>query len=144
MGRILGSNIRNVFSVLDPVSGREIDLYYRMPTGSERIAYESAKFGLDQKGALVSHATEARQEYGLLILEGFKKGGFHLPCGVADSPTPQGDSLKDISSDPADPDYIADWKDKIKEFAIDLVEVLAHRIFDGPPVIMNQEDQRKN
>ena len=136
MGRILGSNIRNIFSVLDPVSGKEIDLYYRMPTGSERIAYESAKFGIDQKGALVSHATEARQEYGLLIIEGFKKGGFQLPL--------EDGSLQDISSDPTDPDYIADWKDKIKEFAIDLVEVLAHRIFDGPPVIMNQEDQRKN
>ena len=136
MGRILGNNIRNVFSVLDPVSGREIDLYYRMPTGSERIAYESAKFGLDQKGALVSKTTEARQEYGVLILEGFKKGGFHLPQ--------EDGSVKDISSDPADPDYIAEWKEKIKEFAIDLVEVLAHRIFDAPPVIMNQEDQRKN
>lgn len=138
MGRILGSNIRNVFSVLDPVSGREIDLYYRMPSSSERIAYESAKFDLDQKSALVSRAPEARQEYGLLILEGFKKGGFHLPQ--------EDGSVKDISSDPADPDYIADWKDKIKEFAIDIIEVLAHRIFDGPPVFMNQEslDQRKN
>jgi len=139
MGRILGPNIRNVFSVLDPVSGKEIDLYYRMPTTSERVAYESGKWGMDEKGALVNRAIEARREYGLLILEGFKKGSFHL--------SQKDGSLKDFSSDPADPDYIADWKDKIKEFAIDLIEVLAHRIFDAPPVIMNQEnqeDERKN
>jgi len=138
MGRILGSNIRNVFSVLDSVSGREIDLYYRMPLASERVAYESAKFTIDKSGELTSTLTEARQEYGLLILEGFKKGGFHLPQ--------EDGSLKDFSSNPEDPDYLPGWKERIKEFAIDLVEVLAHRILDGPVIIANQEiqDKRKN
>ena len=136
MGRILGSNIRNVLSILDTVSGKEIDLYYRMPTTSERIAYESAKFAVDKDGTIKNRAIDACQEHGLLILEGFKKGSFHLQLDDG--------SLKDISSDLLDPDYLPDWKERIKEQAADLAMVLGKRIFDSPLYIVNQESQRKN
>ncbi len=137
MGRILGSNVRNTFSVLDQVSGKEIDLYYRLPSTSERVAYESAKFSVET-GAVKNRAIEARQEYGFLILEGFKKGSFQICL--------EDGSFKDISSDPGDPDYVSDWKEKIKQFASDLIEVLAHRIFEGHPAFSTQgnRDERKN
>ena len=136
MGRILGPNVRNVLSIFDPVSGKKLGLYYRLPTSSERIAYESAQFSFENGMAKKNRTAEARQEYGLMILEGFTKGSFHF--------SQEDGSLKDYSSDPADPDYIPEWKEKIKDQAIDLVEILAHRIFEGYLVISDQEDERKN
>ena len=136
MGRILGPNVRNLFNIFDPLSGKRLGLYYRLPISSERVAYESAQYSFENGMAKKNRIAEARQESGLMILEGFIKGSFHL--------LQEDGSLKDFSSDPADPDYIPEWKEKIKEYALDLIEILAYRVFEGYLVISDQVDERKN
>jgi len=108
---------KNELVVHDAISGTDIVLYYRLPTTSERIAYQRALIRKTGK-KVVLRAGEARQEFGLKILTGIREGDF-------------GYDGKTISSDPKSERYRDDWKQLVGETAGDLVEVLALTVFEG-------------
>lgn len=124
------SGSQNELRLKDNLSGGEVVLYYRLPTTKERLAYSNK--AMHRTGAkIVFRTSEARQEFGLAILTGFREGDFvHEVDGVAAPLTT------------ADPD----WKNKIMAGAGDMVELLAMHVFDAPAAIMPaaDEDAEKN
>src|SRR4030043_513809 len=115
MGRIIGENVKNQLSLKDPFSGDPIILYYRIPTSEERIAYESAKYRRE-KGRFEFCLSEARLKFGEKIIEGFEEGSFlHKIEGAGNHP---------FSSDPESPVYITSWKDLLRKYAPDVLEIL--------------------
>lgn len=126
MGRKIGANVRNTLTIQDPVSGTAIKFYYRTPTSEERVGYQNALF--KREGEKVDFKiTEARQEFGLKILEGFEEGAFENGDGP-------------FSSDPKAPNFNPDWKDLVKTFASDLIETLAAHVFEGARVSSAQTE----
>jgi hypothetical protein len=130
MGRIIGEGVKNQLILRDQFSGEPIILYYRIPTSEERIAYESAKYRRD-KDKVEIKLTEARQIWGEKILEGFKDGSFKFKLAG---------EIKEISSDSDSPNYEAGWKDLLKKYAADTLEILAEHAFDGVRAISTQEE----
>src|SRR3990170_7089011 len=106
MGRKIGENGRNELKILDPISGSGFFLYYRIPTAEDRVAYTSAMF--DRTGTDVKiRPTEARQEWGLNILEGFSDDAFEKKISDVWAP---------FSWDPQSPNYDPQWKELVKKY----------------------------
>jgi hypothetical protein len=122
MGRIIGEGVINEFNLRDPISGDVLTLYFRFPTTEERQAYMSAMFERDEN-KIRFKISEARQEFGLKILTGIKKGSFIL--------VENGRPEKQISSDPKDPDYLKNWRELVAKQGIDVVEEMAAHVFEG-------------
>ena len=125
MGRIIGEGVINEFNVRDPISGDTLTLYFRFPTTEERQGYMSAMFERDEN-KIRFRISEARQEFGLKILSGIKKGSFSL--------IENGAPMREISSDSSDPDYLENWKELVAKQGIDIVEEMAAYIFEGHKV----------
>ena len=129
MGRIIGENIKNKLIIKDQFSGDPLTLYYRPPTTAERIAYKSAMWKREGN-KVISRVTEARQEYGALIIEGFEEGDFRHKVG---------DELKIFSSNSESPNYFPAWKGLLKQYASDVLEALAEHAFEGVLAIPSQD-----
>lgn len=123
--RDLKPNDKNKLVINDARSGTAIELYYRNPTTSEEVAYQSRLFKKQGKKMLVN-AYETRLTYGLKILTGFREGDF----GIEGKP---------ISSDPVSMNYREDWKELLKDNAADLVTSFAFAIFEGARIDAGME-----
>jgi len=130
MPRRLGENIKNELKSLDPVSGSIIIYTYRIPSTEERVAYSRAMIEL-KDGEIILRPVEARQEFGLKIIEGFDEGAFEKKIG---------DKWMSFSSDPASPNYDPDWKQLLLKYAPDQVEAIASHVFDGSKMIAVQRE----
>lgn len=120
--RLLGKSVENEMVISDAISGTEITVYYRTPTMQERTAWLASLF--DREGTEVKDkSVETNIHWGREIMTGFANGCFGIPDGDND--------VKPISSDPDSPDYRADWKDLLVEFAPEFVEFFARRVFEG-------------
>lgn len=118
--RDLEQSNKNILTIKDAISGTDIELYYRLPSTSERVAYQSRL--ISHKGGKIQvHTLEARLEYGLKILTGFREGDF----GVKGRP---------ISSDPQNQNYHENWKELIRAMAADIVNAFAFVVFEGAAV----------
>lgn len=118
--RTLGSD-KNLMILKDNLSNSDLGLYYRMPTTQERVKYANdciVRDGQDIK----NNTTATRQKMGLQILVGIRDNDFAV---VKD-----GKEVA-LSSDPTNPDYLADWKKEIENTGIELVEMLAAIVFDA-------------
>ena len=118
--RDLKQSDRNVLRISDAISGSEIELYYRMPTTSEQVAYQS-KLVKRQGKKVVIHAFDTRLEYGLKILTGFREGDF-------------GFDGKPVASDNQSPNFREDWKELLTQSAPDIINAFAMTIFEGARV----------
>ena len=113
----------------DKISDSRITLHYRMPTTSERIAYNNSL--VTRKGIKVkSNVGETRQKFGLLILTGFEKGAF---CDAAGNV---------IASEASEPGYDAAWRELVRQYAPDLVDALAVHAFETS--VMRDDDDPEN
>jgi hypothetical protein len=112
MPRILTSTEDNELKIDDRISGTDIVLYYRMPTPKERVDYQNALFR-KVNGKVVSKHAETRVKNGLMIMTGFRAGDFLISDRIP------------LTTD------MTDWKDRIKERATDLVELLAMHVFEN-------------
>ncbi|MBT9169275.1 MAG: hypothetical protein DDT19_02631 [Syntrophomonadaceae bacterium] len=115
--RDLNKSDKNKIVVHDAVSGSELELYYRTPTTSEMVQYQSKLFRRAGKKILIN-AFETRLEMGLQILTGFRDGDF----GIDGKP---------ISCNPNSENYREDWKELLKETAADVVTAVAFTVFEG-------------
>lgn len=95
-----------------------ITLFYRLPTTEDRIGYANAQI-IRQGNTVKNNMGEARLQYGLKILAGFKAGDFET------------DDNRPMASDPASPHYYPAWKSKIRQYASDIVSLLAIHVFDA-------------
>lgn len=103
----------------DKISGGTITFPYRMPATEERAGYENELWTKDEKTGEVKDCVRAtRRKYGLKILTGITEGDFEDAAG------------NPISSDPASEHYREDWADQVKEFASDLLELLAIHVYE--------------
>lgn len=130
MPRIIGIE-RNEVIFEDPISGDKLGLYYRMPTTKEREGF--VNMAVRRKGNKVTlHHAEARMAYGMKILIGIREKDFlRMVDGKAML----------MSSDPASPDYVADWAKEIETGCADLVMALAGHVFDGSPRLASQDEE---
>lgn len=129
MPRVL-SGEDNVLLINDNISGSEIQFTYRMPTTSERTAYNN-KAWKRQGVKLKNDTTKARLEFGQRLLKGIRDGDFAIVVDGKQVP---------LSSTIGSPGYREDWKTKVVEFAPDLVEVLASRVFDASAEVLTPDD----
>ena len=111
---------------LDRISNSKITLYYRMPTTEERIGYSNAQI-IRKDGKVKNNTGEARIKYGLLVMTGFKDGDFVT------------DDNKPLSSDPHSSFYNPAWKTIVKQYASDIVSLLAVHVFDASVMPQNQD-----
>lgn len=118
--RDLKQSDHNILTIKDAIGGGDIELHYRMPLTSERVAY-LGRLVKRKNGKIQINAMEARIEFGLKILTGFREGDF-------------GFDGKPISSDPGSKNYCADWKDLIRVTAADILNTFAFTIFEGASV----------
>lgn len=123
MPRDLKQTDRNELTVQDAISACKLTLYYRQPTTTERIAFNSACW-LRIKKKMYNRTVEARAAFGELVLTGIGEGDF--ACGTDDS----GKVLL-ISSDPKSSDYRPDWKEQVVATAGDLLILLGMTVFEG-------------
>lgn len=110
---------RNVLTLMDKLSGGELEFYHRLPTNDERVAYDNAM--TKRKGAkvVVSRDYQITQaKYGARLLTGFKKGDFAVDG-------------KAISSDQADPDFYPQWKNLLFRKRPDLLAHVARTIMSS-------------
>jgi len=136
MGILIGEGIKNSLHIRDPISNQTLTLYFRIPTPEERAGYAIAQFERTGKEVKL-RTTEARQEYGLKILEGFLEGTFEKTDG-------DGRRVPAFSSDQASPVYVANWKELALKHGAHLIEFLAVYVFDGTRAVSEQEFSEKN
>ena len=129
MGRLLGEGVKNVLNISDPVSGDSIKLYYRIPTTDEKAKYLISIWDRNKK-TVSENLTSARVQWGSQILEGFKEGSFQERING---------EIKDISSDPGHPGFKEGWKEWIKSFAPDILELLCIHAFERSETGSGQE-----
>ena len=115
--RELKRSDNNKLTIGDTRSGSEIILFYRNPTTDEEVAYRKEIYINDGK-KVVYEPWGARLKFGQVIITGFREGDF----GIDGKP---------IASDPASPNYYADWKQLITDTASDLLMALSTAVFEG-------------
>lgn len=129
MGRTLSDDTCEM-TFLDRISGDELTIYYRLPTSQERTDYTNAM--VTRTGNKVENTLgQARKTYGLLIMTGFKDGCFDKGKG------------KPLSSDPESPYYDPAWKAYVRKYALDVVELLAHNVFEASLVAAEKPETGK-
>ncbi len=93
------------------------DFFYRRPTTEEIIAYNSRLFQ-KRNGKVINNVVPTRIEMGLKVLTGVQDGVFTL-------------NGQPISSDPASPDFYADWKNLLKGALSGTIANFAFRVFEA-------------
>ena len=110
---------RNVMEIHCKLAGKTFELYYRMPTNAERMAYDNAM--TKRKGAQIKIAKDwqiIQAKVGRALVTGFRRGDFAV-------------SGKVIASEQSDPDYYADWKNLLFQKRPDLLTHLCRAIFSA-------------
>jgi hypothetical protein len=133
MARVLGAK-RNKLTLIDNLGGGKINLYYRNPAPEEIAAFTNESLQR-QDDEIVVRRGEARQKWGLVILEGFDDGDFVMADEESGKRVP-------ISSDPESELYVENWKDFVVDGGADLIELLAIRVFEMPSSIAKAEEKK--
>lgn len=121
--RELKQSDKNILRIQDALSGSDLELYYRMPTTSELVSYQSKL--MQRKGKkVIIHAFDTRLEFGLKILTGFRDGDF-------------GFDGKPISSEKENANYREDWKELVKQSAPGIINAFSMTVFEGARVEQN-------
>lgn len=116
MARMLNDKPCEV-TFFDRISDSKITLSYRLPTTEERVKYANSL--IRRRGNKIENTTgDARLKYGAVILLGISDGSFETEKGP-------------LSSDPQSPQYDPDWKNAVKKYAADVIEMLAVHVFEA-------------
>jgi hypothetical protein len=108
----------NEITIYHVASGSKIKFFYTNPDTDVHIQYKSAILHASAKGKSIEDVQKIQIEFGLKLIKGIRKGDFIL-------------NKKQISSDPADPDYLADWKEVIKRVAGNIIIKFVEQILDS-------------
>ncbi len=130
MPRLLG-NKDNTINLQDNISGSELEIYYRNPTTRERQGYQNAAYPR-KRNKIKNCQIEARLNYGLRIITGFRVGDFVIEMDGEE---------KVISSRVGDVGYCEDWKDLLERYASDVVMIVAAQVFDAPTTVVDSDEE---
>jgi len=112
---------------LDRISDSKITLFYRLPTTEERVGFANAL--VTRRGNKIDTSMgQARLKYAALILLGFKDGSFSTDKGP-------------LSSDEKSPHYDPAWKTFIRQYAQDVLQMLAIHVFEASVVTSEPDDE---
>ncbi len=103
------------------------DFFYRRPTTEEIVAYNSRLFQ-KRNGKVINNVVPTRIEMGLKVLTGVQDGVFTL-------------NGQPISSDPASPDFYADWKNILKSALSGTIANFAFRVFEAVSEAQIDQDE---
>lgn len=130
MPRLLGAS-QNELTILDHLSGSELKIAYRMPTEKERADY--ANGAVQRRGNKIRVTVgQARQKFGRKILAGIRDGDFAF--------MENGEAFP-LSSNRDSPHYREGWRDLVAQYAPDVLELLALRVFDAPVEAVDGQDE---
>ncbi len=137
--RILGEKVIHEIAFSDPVSGSELSFFYRIPTTDERKTYLASQF--KRVGdVLEDHSYDTRVKYAKKILTGIGEGQFGFEVEAEEEE--DGSKVIQISSNPNNEHYRADWKELIEKYLPDMLWFLSFRIFEGASVTNNKVTER--
>ena len=119
MPRDLTRHNDNKLTLLDSISGTEIEFTYSTPGTVERVAYQAARFRREGT-RMINCSRKAAINAAAGVLTGIREGDFAI----------EGQPL---SSDPTSPNYREDWKRLIKDMAGDLLFIMGNELFEGKP-----------
>jgi hypothetical protein len=88
-----------------------------------------------KNGKVKFQHSEARMHFGTEIMTGFRDGDFEIAVNGG---------FKPISSDPNSPNYQSDWKERIKDVAPDIIELLALRVFESSVAVGEPDEDVKD
>lgn len=141
---------KNLIKMLDPVSGTELGIYYRLPTTEERQAFLNDA-GKRIGEEYVDNSAEARYEGGLKVLTGVRDGDFEREIDKKEFDSlatefaelnveiVDGTMYLPISSNPESHLYFEGWKAWMETHCADLIYVLGVRVFEGVARIKGPE-----
>ena len=110
----------------DRISDSKITLFYRLPTTEERVGFANGL--VTRRGNKIDTSMgQARLKYAGLILLGFKDGSFSTDKGP-------------LSSDEKSPHYDPAWKTFIRQYAQDVLQMLAIHVFEAS-VVTSEPDE---
>lgn len=116
MPRDLKPTQQNKLIIHDAISGSDVELWYRMPTTQEMVAYQ-ARAIRREAGRIKNRTVETRLEFGRRILTGFRYGDFTFDGAPISCSGGTG--------------YREDWAELIATAAPDLIQALAFTVFEG-------------
>lgn len=116
MARDLTKSDKNTVRIFDGLSDSEIVLFYRTPTSEDLFGYQTNI--VRREGKKFRPRPETRLKYALRIITGIREGDFTIEG-------------KPLSSEEGNGSYREDWKELLGEFAPDILDVFARRIFEG-------------
>lgn len=107
----------NIIEIRDEIGGVVHEVYYRMPTTTERMQFQGRRF--ERRDNQIVDRTYAQQvTFGLAIMTGMKKGT--LAAGG-----------RQVATDENDPDYREDWKELLRQAAPEIPAVVGRTVFGG-------------
>ncbi len=131
--RILGEKVIHEIVFADPVSGSELSFFYRVPTTDERKTYLASMWKRVGE-VLEDHSYDTRIKYAKKIITGIGEGQFAF-----EGEDGEGNSkVIQISSDPKNEHYRADWKELIEQYLSDMLWGLSRNVFEGAHVTNNR------
>jgi len=129
MARIMDGDGLNTLKMWDNISNSELEIYYRAPTTEERTAFSNESIQR-KRNKIFFRTSQARQKFGLKILEGIREGDFIIK---------KGSKKVSLASDPKSPNYDPEWKNLMMKHAADIVELLAVHVFEAPAETLDEE-----
>jgi len=109
----------------DRLSNSKIVVYYRQPTEEERLKYSNSLVKRI-RNKIESNVGQARVKAGADIILGFADGAFETDKGP-------------LSSDPKSQHYDPDWKKFVRQYAPDVLAMLAIHVFESS-LVLDQPD----
>lgn len=119
MARDLTKHNDNKLTLIDSISGTQIEFTHRTPGTEERVAYQAARFRREGN-RMINCSRKAAINAAAGVLTGIREGDFEI-------------NGQPLSSDPASPNYREDWKQLIKDMAGDLLFIMGNELFEGKP-----------
>ena len=118
MPRLLNDKKPCEVTFFDRISDSKLTIFYRLPTTVERVGYTNS-LATRRGNKIESNVGTARLKYGTAIMLGFKDGDFETEEG------------KPMASDPKSPNYDPEWKTFVRQYAQDVIEMLAMHVFES-------------
>ncbi len=118
MPRLLNDKKPCEVTFFDRISDSKLTIFYRLPTTVERVGYTNS-LATRRGNKIESNVGTARLKYGTAIMLGFKDGDFEKEEG------------KPMASDPKSPNYDPEWKTFVRQYAQDVIEMLAMHVFES-------------
>jgi len=118
MPRLLNDKKPCEVTFYDRISDSKLTIFYRLPTTVERVGYTNS-LATRRGNKIESNVGTARLKYGTAILLGFKDGDFEKEEG------------NPLASDPKSPNYDPGWKTFVRQYAHDVIEMLAMHVFES-------------